>query len=310
MKKSTLLFVLLAFFIVKAQDNNDILLGVYIPEQAENIPSNATSLLYSRIARLITENGISGPEFNPRFVVAPKVAVLDKEVLGTAPPRIVLNLEMTLMVGDGLNGNLIHSETVNLKGVGSNEQKAYMNAIKRLAPKNPALLNLLEKAKTEIVAYYDKNCETIAKTAKSLRDQDKTFEALEIIANIPESTKCFEKKSYMIKDYYQKAINEQCKRNLNAAKAIWYGSQTLEGAEELRNLLSEIQPRAHCYDDVRAFHKEISNRIKELSDKEWDLTLKVVDAKIDAVNYSRKLLLEYVKGRPVKTIRYNIGGWY
>ena len=316
MKKSILSIALLSLFLVKSQDsyfekdNNDILLGVYIPEQAEDIPSSAKNLLYSRIARLITDNGISGPELHPRFFVSPKIAVLDKEVLGTAPPRVILNLEMTLMVGDGVNGNLIHSETVSLKGVGQNEQKAYMGAIKRLAPKNPGLVRLLEKAKTEIVDYYNENCDNVIKEAKALRDQDSTFEALEIIANIPVSTTCYERNSNMIKEYYQKAIDEECKRLLNAARSEWYASQSVNGANRAGEYLMLIEPRAYCYDEVKALHKEISNRVLELSEKEWDLTLKVVDARINAAAYSRELLLEHIRNQPRKAIHYKIGGWY
>ncbi|MEO9511888.1 MAG: hypothetical protein ABJN84_08975 [Flavobacteriaceae bacterium] len=310
MKKILLVCTLPFIFLANAQDNNDILLGVHIPDQAENIPSSAKNLLYSRVFRLITDNGVSADEFNPRFFVAPKIAVLEKEVLGTAPPRVVLNLELTLFIGDGVNGNLIESETVELKGVGQNEQKAYINAIKRLAPKNPALVALLAKAKTEIVAYYNEHCSSVIKAAKSLRDQDNTFAALDIIANIPVSTSCYDENSGMIKDYYQKAIDEECKRLLNAARSHWYATQTVDGANAAGEFLMAIEPRAYCYDEVEIFHKEIATRVKELSNKEWDLTLRVVDARIEAASFSRDILLEYVKNQPKRAIFYRMKDWY
>ncbi|WP_149274931.1 hypothetical protein [Pareuzebyella sediminis] len=313
MKNITFLLALFVLLSTRGQeDNNDILLGVYIPEQAENLPGNARNLLHTRMIQLVTANGISGNILRPRFFVVPKIAVLDKEVLGTAPSRVVLNLEMTLIIGDNETekGNLFHTEFVNLKGVGQNEQKAYMAAIKSIAPKNPKLISFLENVKKEIITYYDQHCEEVKKKAYALKAQDQTEDAVKIIANIPISSECYAKNEHDIGIFYQNYLDQKCRQQLNAAKAVWYANQSLAGANEAGEILAKIEPRAWCKDELKALYMEIAAGVKEISDKEWDLTYKEVDADIQSTEYARDVLLEYAKNRPQPIVKYNVNGWY
>ncbi|WP_339708508.1 hypothetical protein [uncultured Kriegella sp.] len=315
MKRLFLLIALLFIVLGKAQynqDNNDVLLGVYVPEQAENIPNNARSLLRTRLMQLITANGISGNVLRPRFFVVPRIAVLGKEILGTAPSRVVLDLEMALIIGDNETekGNLFHTEFVNLKGVGQNEQKAYIAAIKRIAPKNPKLIAFLEHTKKEIINYYEEHCEEVKKKAYALKAQDQTEEAVKIIANIPLSSNCYAENEDDIGTFFQNALDQKCRQQLNTARSIWYADQSLEGAKEAGKVLSKIEPRAWCKDELKLLYKEIATRVRELGDNEWLLTLKEVDVAGQSTKYAREILLEYAKNQPQHIIKYNVGGWY
>lgn len=311
MKKIAIIIVLFNALTVKAQDNNDILLGVYIPEQAEPIPNNASRLLQTRMYQLVTTNGISGNFSQPRFFLLPRIAVLDKEVLPTAPPRIVLNLELTMLIGDGEkeNRNFFQTETITLKGVGQNEQKAYMNAIKNIKPKNPKLQSFLSSVKTEIITYYEENCEKITKKAYSLHARDKTDEAAIIIANIPIASSCYSKNEKDIRKFYQSVLERDCDSLINVAKSKWFTNQTLEGAEEAGKVLAQIEPRAYCKDRVNKLYQEISTKVSELGDKEWELKLKIVDTHVDDVKYTRELILKHIENQPNRTIYYGFRGW-
>lgn len=312
MKKLIYIIALFSGMVLSAQDNNDILLGVYVPEQIEHIPNNAKNLLHTRMLQLVTANGISGNQFKPRFFLIPKIAVLDKEILGTAPTKVILNLELSLLVGDieKGNGNVFQTEFVTLKGIGQNEQKAYMSAIKTLRPKNPKIIDFLDSTKKEIIAYYEQHCDEVKKKANSLKAQDEMEEAVITLANIPISTHCYAKNEKDIGNFYQKALDEKCKRQLNEARSIWYANQSVEGAQKAGEILAEIEPRAWCKDELNKLYDEIANRVKEISNKEWDLTLKIVDTKIKATEYSRELLMEYIKNQPTRSIRYNVRSWY
>ena len=315
MKRVFLLIALFSIILGKAQDaqdNNDVLLGVYVPEQAENFPNNARSLLRTRLMQLVTANGISANVLRPRFFVVPRIAVLGKEVLGTAPSRVVLDLEMALIIGDSETekGNLFHTEFITLKGVGQNEQKAYIAAIKRIAPKNPKLIAFLEHTKKEIINYYEEHCEEVKKKAYALKAQDSIVGAVTILANIPLSSNCYSENEEDIGTFFQNALDQQCRKQLNKARADWYTNQSLEGAKAAGKKLAQIEPRAWCKDELNALYKEIAIRVRELGDKEWDLTLKEVDANIQSTGYAREILLEYAKNQPQNIIKYNVGGWY
>lgn len=312
MKLTVILFLLASISLLQAQDNdntqdnNDVLLGVFVPEQAERIPPNVKRLLETRLYQMVTANGISGNLFSPRFFLLPKIAVLDKEILGTAPPRVVLNLELTILVGDieKEKGNVFETETIMLKGVGQNEQKAYISAIKNIKPKNPILVNFLERTKKEIINYYEQYCDAVQKKAFALEAQDQTDEAVIVIANIPISSQCYIKNEQKIRKFYQQVLDQQCDQKLNQARAIWFANQSVEGANEAAKLLADIEPRAYCKDELNALYSEIATRVREIDNKEWDFKLKLVDASIESTRRTRDLILRYIENQPARTIHY------
>lgn len=300
--------ILLLFFVcvLKAQDNNDILLGVRVPNQVESIPDNVKNLLETRLYQMVTANGISGNIFSPRFMLIPRIAVLDKEILGTAPSRIVLNLELTLFVGDAEEekGNVFQTETIALKGVGQNEQKAYIAAIKNIKPRHPRLVSFLEQTKKEIITYYEEHCDEIKKKAYALEAQNQTADAVKVIANIPISSDCYANNEQYIRKFYQAVLEKQCDSLVNVAKSKWYTDQSLEGANEAGEILAQIDPRAYCMDKVYELYDEISEGVKKLTDKEWDLKIKKVDARIDGAAQRRELILKYIENQPNNVIHY------
>ncbi|WP_350293573.1 hypothetical protein [uncultured Croceitalea sp.] len=306
----TILVALSIFYMfsLTAQENNDILIGVYVPPQIEPIPQGANRLLGTRMLQLVTAQGISGNQYSPRFFLVPRIAVLDKEILPTAPPRVVLNLELTLLVGDGEKekGNYFQTEYITLKGVGQNEDKAYIAAIKTISPRNKKIMDFLEQSKKEIVAYYEEHCDEVKKKAEALQARDKLDEAVTVLANIPLSTSCYEDNEEDIRNIYQKALDQDCTRKINEARALWFADQTEKGAREAGMHLSKIEPRAWCKDELNALYDEIADRIRELSNKEWSFKLKKVDARIESARESRELVLKSLETRPDKVyhLRY------
>lgn len=306
MKKSIFYIFIGLSVLVNAQDNNDVLLGVFIPEQAEPIPHNVSRLLQTRMYQLVTANGISGNSYTPRFYLLPRIAVLDKEILGTAPPRIVLNLELTVMVGDQEEEkrNVFETESISLKGVGQTEQKAYISAIRNIRPKNPILLDFLDRTKKEIITYYEEHCDEITKKAFALDAQDNTRQAVTVIANIPIASSCYSDNEDRIRSFYQSVLERDCDSLLNVAKSKWFTDQTLEGAKEAGEVLAQLEPRAYCRDRVNALYLQMAEKVKELSDKDWDFKLKMVDAYIDDKKNTRELILKYLENQPSKVIQY------
>ncbi|WP_350284824.1 hypothetical protein [uncultured Croceitalea sp.] len=302
MKKILLTISLFSALLIYAQENNDILIGVYVPQQIEPIPSSAHRLLGTRMLQLVTAQGISGNQYSPRFFLVPRIAVLNKEVLPTAPPRVVLNLELTLLVGDGEKekGNYFQTEYINLKGVGQNENKAYISAIKTISPRNKVFTDFLEKTKKEIVTYYEQHCDEVKKKAEALQARDSLDQAVTVLANIPLSTSCYEENEEDIRKIYQKALDQDCTRKINEARALWFADQTEKGAREAGLHLAKIEPRAWCKDELNALYDEIASRIRDLSDKEWNLKLKKVDARVESARESRELILKSLETRPDK----------
>ena len=125
---------LAVFFIVAAQisvaqekSNTDrIAILPYVSDQVEYLPS---------IAQIVSQNGFgSSTGYTNRFIITPNVSVLNKYVVSGAPTKISLELEVAIFVGDGVTGVKYASTSLNVKGVGLNEAKAYMSAVKSIRP--------------------------------------------------------------------------------------------------------------------------------------------------------------------------------
>ncbi len=304
-----LLFITTTLVAQDTANNNGILLGAYIPSQAEGIPASAKKMFVNKLGQIITKNGISDNVYNSRFILVPNVTVLSKNVTATAPPKIALNLGVTLYIGDGVAGNLFESEYIELKGVGTNETKAYISALKRLSPKNAVVQDFIARGKQKIINYYNENCGLIIKKSGSLESQNQLEEALEVLANVPEASSCFDKISSKMKTLYQKLIDRDCKLKLAQAQGIWAANQDIDAANEAGAILASIDPQANCFSQVKSLFSKISNRVKELSDRSWNYKLKVLDLNRRAINAARDIGVAYGRNQP-QNVTYNTRGWY
>ncbi len=312
MKKIIYTALLLITTVIIAQDkkaSDGISLAAYVPQQVEGIPASAKKMLLNRLTQIITKNGISNNVYNSRFVLAPNIAVLSKDITATAPPKTALNLNVTLYIGDGISGTLFASQSIELKGVGTNENKAYISAIKRLSPKNPEVLEFVAKGKEKIIEYYNNNCDQIIKKASALEAQNEFEEALVTLTNVPEASTCFNKVKAKIGVLYKKSIDRDCKQRLAEASAIWAANQDINAANEAGSILAGVEPQGACYGQVKALYAKIAARVKDLSDRDWKYKLKVLDLKKTAIRAARDVGVAYGKNQP-KSVTYNVRGWY
>ncbi|WP_103865081.1 hypothetical protein [Aquimarina sp. I32.4] len=312
MKKLLYIALLLVGTTLVAQQkktNDGISLAAYVPRQVEGIPSSARNMLVNRLTQVITKNGISDNVYNARFILAPNISVLSKDITATAPPKTALNLNVTLYIGDGISGNLFASQSIELKGVGTNENKAYISAIKRLNPKNPEIIEFVEKGKQKIIEYYNKNCNQVLKKATALEAQNQFKQALAVLTNVPESSTCFNKIKSKIASLYKKSIDRDCKQKLAEASAIWTANQDINAANEAGAILSTVEPQGACYGQVKSLYTKIATRVKNLSDRDWNYQLKVLDLNKTAIRAARDVGVAYGKNQP-NNVKYNVKDWY
>lgn len=306
----TILFLVVTTLVAQEKKSSDgISLAAYVPAQVEGIPASAKKMLLNRLTQIITKNGISNNVYNSRFVLAPNIDVVSKDITPTAPPKTALNLNVTLYIGDGISGTLFASQSIELKGVGTNENKAYIAAIKRLSPKNADVLAFVETGKEKIIEYYNNNCSNIIKQASALEAQNQFEEALILLTNVPEASTCFNKVKAKIGALYKKAIDRDCKQKLAEASAIWAANQDIDAANEAGAILSTVEPQGSCYGQVKSLYAKIAARVKDLSDRDWKYQLKVLDLKKSAIKAARDVGVAYGKNQP-KSVTYNVRGWY
>lgn len=290
----------------KLDDKGRIAIAPYVSDQIENFPETAKNSLNNKLNLIVSENGLAGSTYNSRFIITPNVVVATKDLTPTSPPMTALSLNVTFYIGDGFDGIKYTTESVNLKGVGINEQKAYLDAINRINAKDERFGKMVEKAKGKIVEYYNTRCDFIIKEAKTLESQLKYDEALLKLSSIPEACKdCYFKALEASGPIYLKFIERDCKKKLNEASNVWAANQSLEGAEQTAAILSTIDPAAPCSKDIKPLTAKIAARIKEINNREWDFKM----LEKDRINAWRDVGVAYGEGQP-KTVVYNTRGWF
>lgn len=309
MKKLITLIVCFASTILVAQDNNyEISLASYVPNQIENVPDSAKSMLNNKLNQVITSNGISNNIGNSRFIITPNITVMSKDVIGSAPSKVALNLEMTLYIGDGFAGNLFATKSFQLKGVGTNETKAYMQAIKQLKPSNKNVQDFIANGKAKILDYYNTNCSQIIAESEALQRTENFSEALYHLVSVPTASSCFDTVKGKIEGLFKKAIDKDCLTKYAQAQAIWNANQDIDAANDAGSLLASVNPRSACFNDVKRLFSKIEARVQDLQDRTWKLQLHEVDIRKSAIEAARQVGIAYGKNQP-NTV-YNIRGWY
>lgn len=298
----------------KSDDGARIALSVYMPDQVENLTPAIKSNLINKLNQITTQNGL-GSASNSQFIITSNVTVVSKDITPTAPVMHAYTIEVTLYIGDGVDGTLFSSHSITLKGVGTNETKAYIAALNGLKTKDPAYQAFIEKAKNKIMEYYNSKCDFILKDAQGLSSQNKFEEAIMKLTAVPEVCKgCYDKAIDAVGPIYKKQIDRECKQRLMEATTIWNAAQDLSSAENAGSILAQIEPGANCYNEAILLSSKIAKRVKELDQREWKFKMKEqqdnVDIRKATIKAARDIGVAYGKGPKATIVRYNIRGWW
>jgi hypothetical protein len=318
MKKIISILFLFAIVVVEAQNQSNasttslIELSTYIPEQTEGLTDIAQNNLENKLSQIVTANGMGVSSSSSRFIITANIVVLSKNITPTAPPMHAYTLGVNLYIGDGMEGILFATNSVTLKGVGENETKAYMAAIKTLKVNDPQYQVFIAKAKTKIVDHYNRKCDFIIKEAKTLASQSQYDAALFKLSTIPEACKvCYDKSAPIARTIFKQSIDNDCKVKLAQAKNSWNASQNEYGATAAGEYLIEIDPKASCYGEAKAFTNKIAAKILADDKREWNFKMKVyqdeVTAERAALKAEREIALAYAKS---ESVNYTIVGWW
>lgn len=236
------------------EDVNRIILTVFLPDDL-NLPDGAASLLVSRLTQLTTRFGMGGTGLFPRFLIVAKPALLQKEVLSTAPPKHVYTVDLSLFVGDGIQGTLFASNSFTLKGVGETEEKAYLAAFKMLNLQDPRLAELLATGKEKIIAHYNAQCSFILTEARTLASQRKFDEALALLMQVPDvSEACFDSARQESIRIFNQKLELECQQHIASAKALIAQDKWDEAAAKLALFTPDIP----CFPAVDTLLQAIS----------------------------------------------------
>ncbi len=298
---------------IKADDIGIIVLNSYLPNSI-NLPEEAKNILLNKLTQITTNNGIAGSQINPRFIITANINVGTKDIIAGPPQMIAQNIDVILFIGDAIDNVIFSNTTLSLKGVGTNENKAFIDAIKNINPKSKAVMSLLEEGKNKIINYYNAQCDYILTEASTLAKQVKFDEAIYNLSVIPKVCKdCSNKASTLIESIYQQKINSICIEKYNQAKIIWAGVQNISTAATALNTLTGINPNASCNTDIQVLIKEINSKLiadekvqLELIMKKYNDKIRLEEKQIDAI---KEIAVEFAKNQQKKIFNNNNIYW-
>ena len=284
--KKELLFILLLLFTstvnaqIKLDDFGRIVLNTYLSDEID-IADEAKKLLSNKLSQFASNNGMGGSQVNPRFIITAKVNVGTKDIIAGPPQMIAQNVDVTLYIGDAITNTIFSNVTLSLKGVGTNENKAFIEAFKAINSNNKEVIEFLEAGKNKIINYYSTNCDFMIKDAQTLVNQEKYDEAIYKLSLVPEVCQdCYFKSLDYLSLVYQQKIDAECKLIFNEAKVTWASAQNSSGAEKAGDILSTINPLASCQPEINNFIKSIEAKLKADEKERWQFKMKQYADKI------------------------------
>lgn len=299
-----------SFAQAKSEDMGRIVLAAYVPQQVDKMSDAARTMLTNKLSQIVTANGMGGSAMNERFIITANIVTLTKDLTATAPPMTALGLEVTFYIGDGIDGTKFASKSVQVKGVGTNETKAYIEAIKQIKTNDPSYASFIEEGKQKIIKYYETKCDFIIKDAKSLAGQNQLEEAIYKLSSVPDVCKtCYDKCLAAIAPIYKQKIDRDCKLKLAEATNTWNASQDAAAAESAGAILSSIEPQAACYGEAKALSAKIQKRVIEIDKREWNYVMKEQQQTSELIKAYRDVGVAYGNGQP-KSVTYNVNGWW
>lgn len=236
-------------------------MAIIISEEA-NITSTSRNMLDARLRQIITNKGVSAGANNFQFAIFVNPILASQDIIASAPTQISQEIELIIGIADLYNQRIFSTETITLRGIDRSNEKAFISAIKTLNAKNVQLSNLIENSKKEIIEYYDNNADFIIKEAKSLSSLHQYEKALFSLIQIPTCCKHYDKVMEEAIKIYNDYLDYDCEVALLQAKNLWAAEPTEANAIYVIDLLSSINPRSKCANDIETFIKEVKTQVR------------------------------------------------
>ncbi|MDO9633987.1 MAG: hypothetical protein Q7J05_02945 [Paludibacter sp.] len=178
----------------QSDDFKRIAISPTLPPELSKYPQASLNVLLNKMKNIVSLNGMSALEGSNIFIIYPQISVIKSDVTATSPAMYALRLEVILNVADFYTGNIYASASHEVAGVGRTEQVAYNAAFQQIPDRAGKYKVMMEKAKNEIVGYYNSHCDLAISRAKSLAAQRRWSDALDLLNSVPPvSRECFDK---------------------------------------------------------------------------------------------------------------------
>lgn len=307
---------------IRADATDNITIAAYVPQEA-NLTAKEAEAVNTMLNRLMTTYGCAGGGFDNRFIVVPSIKDARSEVVGI-DSKAVVELDVDLLVGDGVNGTLFASTSFTLKGVGPTMEKARIAALRKTPTRSRELQDFVEIAKKRIVAYYEQQGPAIINAAKALAQSHEYENAVSTLFAIPSTCSYYTEAQKLAGDYALKLHNSQNDNAISAAKQAWNANPTEVGAAAAIEALNGVSnPTSAQKAQIDALLKDMDSKFSLRETREYQARMTEEknrhsermssiseNASVERARYNAaaSVAKAYIASRP--RVVYHVHSWY
>lgn len=177
-----------------SNDEARIAIAPVIHNESGEIPIGAQKMIVNKMRQAISLNGLSALDDAPLFIIFPQISIIDEQVTSSVPPMYTNQIDVSLVIADQYTGNVFNTVSYQLKGAGKSTEQAYMQALRRINPRDGKIKAFIAKGKESIIEYYNTHCDLLISRAQSLAAQNQYCDALALLNSTPPVCReCFDK---------------------------------------------------------------------------------------------------------------------
>lgn len=275
-KLLTLAIAAMAFAIPSGASAQCVLDIAAVPsQQPGEVPDASAAYLASRLQSMITARGTSAIPGSTRFFITGRFDHIMMETLPGPPIQTALHTDLTLYIADAETQTVFSSVTLELRGVGTSPQRAFVNALRTVNPRNRAVENFIEQGRNKILAYFDANYRQLIARAEKAAALHNYEEALWQLSVIPECCTGYNEALKRMAPIMRRYMESESSALLASGRAAWAAKPNAEGAKEALDLLVQIAPESPDYAQAERLLAEIKKTVKE--DADFELRQKYAD---------------------------------
>lgn len=284
-----------------------------------DIPQQAKKILSQKLTQTATQNGFGS--FSGDFVLTANVLVMDKQKTGTVPAQFIIELEISLYVLNIQEGVIVNETSVTYSGIDDVENRAFIEAIKNLNPRSPAIRNFMKECRGKIVDYYTTRVPVLLAKAKSLTERALYGEALAVLSVIPESVDEYPAIADQMVVIYTKEIDKQAAAILQEVK-VKMAEKEYKSALEL---LLKIDPASSRFAEASKKIDAIKQTMDAKEQAELEARLQEIEARKEAqqrahddevmlekmrIDAARQMGTAYAQGAEQASVEKKLSDWF
>ena len=248
---------------------DNIYLTAVIPDQSA-YPKEALSLLYNNMNRFISNHGVLNINEGVRFFLATNYNVVTKDIVPGMPVRVSETIQCNFVIGDAMTEKAFSTLSVQVKGAGINENKAFVSAIQSIKWKSEEFEDFIKKGKAEIVKYFTSEVPNIMQEAEMLSKTGRYNEAIGKLISIPSACPHYKACMQQALTTYLQMAESRANMFLRKAKAEWAASPDRNGAQKAIAYIDSIPTETSYESEVESLLTTINNKVASLDKQEWE----------------------------------------